>query len=177
MEDIVSRLEKVRQIKPGEYVALCPVHGDRHPSLALSEQPDGRVLMYCRSHDCHWESILGALGLDASAVFPPKPKGSGYVRNDRIPFSARALLAIAPMDGTVIAIVGRDIMKWCEAHKVEAPISEADLRAVCESVGRMNSFNEIATGRVNSHPKEWADEWKQVQHGKFLLDKQVKAAA
>lgn len=170
--DILQRAENVKEIRAGEYRMCCPVHGDRHPSMVASEMPDGRVLIYCRSQGCSWESILDALGLDASVLFPDKPRGGGYVRNDRVPFSARALLAIAPLDGTVIALIGSDLLKWCESHGKEAPVSEADLKALREAVGRINAFNEIATGRVISHPKEWADEWKHVQHGKFLLDKQ-----
>jgi hypothetical protein len=41
-------------------LACCPVHGDRHPSLSLSNARDGRLLLKCHV-GCDFRSILDAL--------------------------------------------------------------------------------------------------------------------
>src|SRR5262249_4469176 len=46
------------------YRAHCPAHDDHHPSLDVAEGSDGRALLTCRSHDCNYEQIMTALGLD-----------------------------------------------------------------------------------------------------------------
>lgn len=49
------------------YVAHCPVHQDRNPSLSLREE-NGKVLLKCQA-GCATESILAALGMKWSDLF------------------------------------------------------------------------------------------------------------
>lgn len=45
----------------GRYgLACCPAHGDRNPSLSLSDGPSGRLLAHCKA-GCDFMSILDAL--------------------------------------------------------------------------------------------------------------------
>lgn len=45
----------------GRYgLACCPAHGDRNPSLSLSDGPSGRLLAHCKA-GCDFLSILDAL--------------------------------------------------------------------------------------------------------------------
>jgi len=67
----LDRLSKVRQVAPGRYVACCPSHKDRSPSLSIRECDDGRVLI----HDfggCDTDDVLAALGLTTSDLFPER---------------------------------------------------------------------------------------------------------
>lgn len=40
------------------YTTLCPVHGDRNPSLSVKFTDDGKVLTYCHSHQCSHADIM-----------------------------------------------------------------------------------------------------------------------
>ncbi len=63
----VSRL--AGGIKDGKsYLARCPVHGDRNPSLVISNGARG-VLVYCRSHDCSARDICKAWGIEVRHLF------------------------------------------------------------------------------------------------------------
>jgi hypothetical protein len=65
---LLDRLERVKQTGPGRWLARCPAHEDRSPSLSIREVEDGRVLL----HDfagCSTEDVLGALGLGLSDLF------------------------------------------------------------------------------------------------------------
>jgi len=69
--EILTRLHKVKQVGPSKWVARCPAHPDRNPSLSIKEAPDGRVLLYCFA-GCPTEAILAALGLNWSDLFPER---------------------------------------------------------------------------------------------------------
>lgn len=70
IESILKRLEKVKSNGKG-YQACCPAHDDRDPSLSISEGHDGRILLKCFA-GCEPETIVSALGLMLSDLFPPK---------------------------------------------------------------------------------------------------------
>ena len=65
----------------GGYVARCPAHDDRHPSLSVGEGDDGRVLLHCHA-GCSPEAVVGAMGLTMADLFPrpgrkPRTKKKG----------------------------------------------------------------------------------------------------
>jgi len=69
---ILSRLDRVKRVSGG-YMARCPVHDDKNPSLSITEGDDGRVLLKCFA-GCSTEEIVKALGLTMSDLFPPGSK-------------------------------------------------------------------------------------------------------
>jgi len=71
---VLSRLglNKVKKVSGG-YMARCPVHDDKNPSLSITEGDDGRVLLKCFA-GCSTEEIVKALGLTMSDLFPPSSK-------------------------------------------------------------------------------------------------------
>jgi hypothetical protein len=92
--DLLSRLEFVKQTGPGRWLARCPAHADRRPSLSVRETDDGVVLL----HDfggCDVPAILNAMGMNATDLFPPRPQHHhAATQRLRIP-AADALKAIA----------------------------------------------------------------------------------
>jgi hypothetical protein len=59
---------QARETKKGRYLGLCPAHGDRHESLAVSEGKNGCTLLYCWA-GCSLNAILSAAGLKLSDLF------------------------------------------------------------------------------------------------------------
>ena len=79
---VLERLSKVKQRKPDQWMACCPAHDDRDPSLSIKEAPDGKVLLHCWS-GCTADEIVGAIGLELSDLFEPSdytPKRPGPSR-------------------------------------------------------------------------------------------------
>ncbi len=68
---ILERLQKVRRTGAGRWIACCPAHNDKSPSLAVREADGGRVLIHCFG-GCSAQEIVGALGLELSDLFPPR---------------------------------------------------------------------------------------------------------
>lgn len=64
---LLERLENVKQTGPGRWIAQCPVHDDRNPSLSIRETGD-RVLLHCWS-GCSAAHITAAVGLRLGDLF------------------------------------------------------------------------------------------------------------
>jgi len=63
-----SRLKGVKQ-HGDRFMAVCPAHQDKSPSLSLSRAEDGRALVYCFA-GCKTRDVLGAVGLEMHNLFP-----------------------------------------------------------------------------------------------------------
>jgi len=74
LDHVLSRVERAKRNGSG-YMARCPAHEDRNPSLAISEGDDGRVLLHCHA-GCQTAAILYALGLTKADLFEAR-NGSG----------------------------------------------------------------------------------------------------
>lgn len=64
---ILDRLEKVKQVKPDSWLACCPAHDDRSPSLAITDKGD-RALLHCYA-GCTFDEIRAALGMQSHEFF------------------------------------------------------------------------------------------------------------
>jgi 5S rRNA maturation endonuclease (ribonuclease M5) len=67
IKEILSRLRNVKETAEG-WLACCPGHEDRKPSLSISEGDDGRVLLYCHAK-CALEAITSGLGITTADLF------------------------------------------------------------------------------------------------------------
>jgi hypothetical protein len=98
LEVVLDKLSKVRRSGNG-YMALCPSHEDRHPSLAIGEGAENRVLFFCFA-GCDEETILKDLQLEWSDLFAVDKEWTPNRKPppQRIPYrlpreTARALLS------------------------------------------------------------------------------------
>ena len=69
---IRARLEahgRIEGDRGDSFMAQCPAHDDRTPSLSVSAGENGRALLHCFA-GCELEQILAALGLDFPDLFP-----------------------------------------------------------------------------------------------------------
>lgn len=67
VDRVLERLESVRE-RSGGYVALCPAHDDREPSLSVAEGGDRHVLLKCFA-GCTAQEVTEAMGLKMSDLF------------------------------------------------------------------------------------------------------------
>src|SRR5439155_12900589 len=70
VENLVSHLHAQRSGKG--WLARCPAHDDRKPSLSIDEGADGRALLKCHA-GCDNTAILDALGMKPRDLFPVTP--------------------------------------------------------------------------------------------------------
>ncbi len=77
IDNTLSKLEKPKRTGNGKWLACCPTHDDRSPSLAI-KQIDDKILLHCFAR-CSVAEIVGAIGLELSDLMPDRPtyyKGS-----------------------------------------------------------------------------------------------------
>lgn len=107
VNNILSRLDGVKEIKPDRWKAICPGHDDRNPSLSIGRGDDGRVLLKCWS-GCESGAIVDAIGLDLKDLFlqPIKCHKPG---KQRLYPNYRDILKLLRHEITVLWIIGEDM--------------------------------------------------------------------
>lgn len=74
IDNVLSRFENVKSTGKNRWICKCSAHKDKSPSLAISVEGDGRILINCFA-GCDTYSILQSAGLDWQDVFPDSYKG------------------------------------------------------------------------------------------------------
>jgi hypothetical protein len=100
-DTLLSRLTKVRG-RAGSWVACCPAHDDRSPSLSIREDGD-RVLVHCHA-GCEVSAVLGAVGLDMTDLFPPRPEPGPQPRHQRVRLFASDVLRVLHTEAAVVMV-------------------------------------------------------------------------
>ena len=59
LSGLASGLQKVRWHGDYKFIACCPAHDDKHPSLSVTDS-NGKILLKCFS-GCSQEQVIGAL--------------------------------------------------------------------------------------------------------------------
>lgn len=129
--DLLSRLNGVKG-RNGSWIARCPAHEDRSPSLTVKELDDGRILMHCFA-GCGTDAVLGVIGLTLQDLFPaPLETRMTPVRA----FTATDALRCLHFEGSVLAFTAADIAEG-------KPVDQARLATAC---GRIAEALEFAHG-------------------------------
>jgi hypothetical protein len=133
VETLLSRLDKVRRTGAGRWVARCPSHRDKTPSLSIRELDDGRVLVHCFG-GCAAGDVLNAVGLELSDLFP---EPIGDKKPERLPISARDALHCLAFEGLIVFLAAKDV----RAGNV---LSGDDIERLGVAVSRINAALEVA---------------------------------
>jgi hypothetical protein len=137
IEDILSRLDKVRRTGPNNWIACCPAHEDSSPSFTIGVGDTGNVIAKCFSQ-CSIEEIVNAVGLGWEPWYPPKPK-TDFVPSVRRPFPAADVLEALSLETMVVAVTAGDIATG--AH-----VSEKDLARMWIAFDRIQEGRRLANG-------------------------------
>lgn len=135
VNEFVSRLDGVRSSGHDQWVAKCPAHKDRSPSLSVKGISDGRILLHCFA-GCETDDVLSSLGLTLTDLFPERLGDFPRVRPAFTPLDA--LRALARECG-LIAIASADMAEG-------KPITAVDHERVCVAAGRISAALEFVHG-------------------------------
>lgn len=113
VELLLSRLQKVKG-RNGSWTACCPAHNDKGPSLAIREADDGRILLHCFA-GCETLSVVQAVGMDMTDLFPPDNKRRDYPVEGKPrlkpAFYASDLIRILAFEALVVSICASDMRR------------------------------------------------------------------
>lgn len=105
VDTLLSRLEGVKANGRDKWVARCPAHQDRAPSLSIRAGDDGRVLIHCFA-GCGAADVLDSVGLDYGALFE---KSLGEFKPMHSPFSASDALRALRREVGLVCTAAADI--------------------------------------------------------------------
>lgn len=126
LEALLSRLEKVRKRGGGQYMACCPVHQEKTPSLSIKDD-NGTIIMKCFGCGASGIDVIHAVGMDPSDLFPPSDNSNYDKPRRRSAFPADQVLDALITEATVIYIIASDMSK---TGSIDAPTKERLLQAV-----------------------------------------------
>lgn len=136
-EALLSRLDKPKRTGPETWIARCPAHADKSPSLSVRDGGDGRVLVLCRA-GCETSSVLAAVGLDFDALFPPNVLGE-RVPAVRKPFPAAHVLE-ALYEDTLF------LQQLVISIQASGTASSAQRKALGQIAGRIAVARDLVNG-------------------------------
>ncbi len=101
IDDLLSHLDKVRRTGPGRWIARCPAHDDKAPSLTIRALEDGRILVHCFT-GCSTSAVLAAVGLEFADLYP-EPLPNLHGKPERRPFPAADVLRALNREVLIVA--------------------------------------------------------------------------
>ena len=143
IDAVISRLRGVRETLNGQYIAQCPAHDDRSPSLSIRACDDGRVLLYCFA-GCETESVLAAVGMTFPDIMPERIGTEHSYRPVPLRIPPRDALITLDHESLVVAIIAGDFLEhreiddatWARLAQAVSRISKTRAASAPAKVGR-----------------------------------------
>lgn len=135
-EILLSQLDGVKRTGTGRWLARCPAHADKHPSFAIRELDDGRVLAHCFA-GCAIESVLDAVGLTLTHLHPPRALNH-LCKPERRPFPAADVLRALGFETLLVSIAAAHLSRGeplTERDRARLLVAHARITAAVEESG------------------------------------------
>jgi hypothetical protein len=110
VENFIGLLSKAKQTGRNRWLACCPAHDDRSPSMTVSESDDGKILCHCFA-GCSIEEICGSVGINLSDIMPERAPDAMAIPAKRLKHNPLDVLRAMEFNATVVAIAASDMAK------------------------------------------------------------------
>lgn len=106
---LLSKLNKIKSNGNGKWLACCPAHFDKSPSLAIKHTDDGKILLHCFS-GCAVADVVAALGLTLADLMPENPS---YQKGSKVPkFNKYELFDCLVHSGLILSMGIRKLLNF-----------------------------------------------------------------
>lgn len=127
---LLNQLHKIKKTGRDQYIACCPSHKDKSPSLAIRDD-NGKILLRCFA-GCSAHEIVSSIGLSLSDLFP---KESSYSKPIKNPFPAASVLRCIQSEALIVVTAACNIAQGIT-------LSDQDLERLVLAVQRISSAYE-----------------------------------
>ena len=103
---LLSRLDRVKG-RNGSWVACCPAHDDKSPSLSIREH-EGKVLVHCFA-GCEVADVVAAVGLGLEDLFPPRQEPKPQPPHRRVKLYAGDVLRCLHAEALVVMVAAHNV--------------------------------------------------------------------
>lgn len=136
IDDFIARLDGARQRRPNQWMALCPAHDDKRPSLLVETGDDGRLLVYCYA-GCGAAEVVAAVGLRLADLFPKREADDQrrHIRH-RPTIEARDVIDALDRERLLVLTIAQDVVSG-------KTLKAADLERLSLAGHRMQRLREI----------------------------------
>jgi hypothetical protein len=130
LNNLLSKLEKVKPSGSFKWLACCPSHDDKSPSLAIKLGDDEKVLIHCFA-GCEPREILSAIGLTMSDLFKDSTK---YQKGSKPPkFNKYELFDLIEFEAIILSLAIRQLLEGYE-------LSDQDLTRVISAESTIDNI-------------------------------------
>lgn len=136
LDTLLNRLDRVKSTGPDQWIARCPRHDDRSPSLSVKACGDGRTLVHCFA-GCLVEDICSALGLTTADLMPERSLDHRK-RRVRSAMPSREALISLDHEALVVALIAKD------AHE-QKHVNGEMLARLEQAVARIGKVRDAVT--------------------------------
>jgi len=133
--NLLNRLSKVKRNGNNQWMACCPAHQDKTPSLSIKDVGDGRILLNCLA-GCGTEDVLDSIGMSFEDIMPPK-----VIEHRVAPIKQRVYASDALK---VIQLESRIVLMAAYELRRNKPMTEDDLARLELAMERINIATEMA---------------------------------
>jgi hypothetical protein len=122
IQKLLSHLEKVKATGPNKWLARCPAHPDKHPSLSIKQTDAGAILIHCFA-GCDVQSVVSCIGLTLSDLMPERSQGYDRTKNKAPKFNKFELFDRVVFEATLLSLAVSDLLNG-------KPIADEDLQRI-----------------------------------------------
>lgn len=113
IDKLLPLLSKLKKRGHDRWIACCPAHDDKSPSLTIRELENNSLLIHCFS-GCDVGMVLDAIGLSISDLFVNDSKQNKPIKT---PFPAQDILSALLFEAQIIELAASDIISGKEISK------------------------------------------------------------
>jgi DNA primase len=135
INNLLNKLNKVKRTSTNQYIACCPAHDDKSPSLSITDKGDGKILINCYA-GCGTEDVLDSIGMSFEDIMPPK-----VIEHKVAPIKQKVYASDALK---VIQLESRIVIMAAYELKRNKPMTEQDLARLELAMERINIASEMA---------------------------------
>lgn len=136
VEKLLSRLDGVKISGKDRWMARCPSHTDKSPSLSVRTVGDGKILCHCFA-GCDVGQVLNAVGLSTNDLFDHRLSDSkGQPPKIQL--------------NEALMVIGREamIVSMCAGRLLKDNLSDADRGRLSEAINKIeDALNQAGVRR------------------------------
>ena len=132
VENLLSRLDKVKKTGKDSWKACCPAHGSTKQSLAIRDD-NGKILIHCFAESCAIDEVLSSVGLTFADIMPER---LGDSKPTKRPFYPSDVLQISSDEILVAYLIVKKM--------VDGSVTLNDSQRLLKCASRLRHACEIA---------------------------------
>ena len=128
-DSLLSRLHGVKQTGPGKWIAKCPSHEDRSPSLSV-RHTDDRLLIHCFS-GCDPLDVVHGVGMELADLFD-QPLEHYQPSLKRPPVDYKQLCIMAQQWALLLEMFLEDVVAGKKPSEIDIQICRHAFTKFCQ---------------------------------------------